>query len=67
MLGTEFIPGDQVEKCTGDYFWRGEVRAVFSIYDGGPIRIIVAHTIPSTDGKGHVLHIYAPKNIRHIK
>ncbi len=66
MIGTEFIPGDAVEKHTGDYRWRGTVRAVFTVFDGGPERIVVSHPVPPESGSGYVLHIYAPGNLRHV-
>jgi hypothetical protein len=33
-----FQVGDLVEKFTGDYRAPGEVRAVFTVWDGGPVR-----------------------------
>ena len=37
-----FRVGDLVEKYTGDYQALGEVRAVFTVWDGGPTRYVVA-------------------------
>jgi hypothetical protein len=62
----DYRVGDLVEKCTGDYHWRGEIRAVFSMHEGGPLRVVVAHPIPHTAGRGYVLHIYAQSNLRHV-
>ena len=53
--------GDQVQKFTGDYKWRGEVRSVFKT-KAGKVRIVVEH--PADEGG--VLHIYSPENLRSI-
>lgn len=57
----QFGIGQWVEKHTGDYRAMGEVRAVFTIYDGGPERYVVRH---SADGGGYFCHIYSAANIR---
>lgn len=56
----KFNEGDQVIKFTGDYEWAGEVRSVFTAYDGGPLRYVVAHPV----GRGRVLHIYSGENLK---
>ena len=45
-----FQVGDLVEKFTGDYRAPGEVRAVFTVWDGGPVRYVVRH---KAEGGGH--------------
>lgn len=55
---------DQVEKVTGDYRARGEVRAIFTLYDGGPVRIVVRHT---AEGGGYFCHIYSASNLKKTK
>ena len=57
----EFAIGDRVEKFTGDYRAAGEIRAVFTIYDGGPVRYVVRHTAA---GSGYFCHIYSAANLR---
>jgi len=57
---TRYGVGDQVEKVTGDYRAKGEVRAIFTVYDGGPVRIVVRH---KADGGGYFCHIYSPGNL----
>jgi hypothetical protein len=42
-----FQVGDLVEKFTGDYRAPGEVRAVFMVWDGGPVRYVVRHKVES--------------------
>lgn len=56
-----FLVGEWVEKFTGDYRAHGEIRAVFTICDGGPIRYVVRHT---AEGSGHFCHIYSAANLR---
>ena len=60
----EFKVGDLVEKFTGDYKLQGEVRAVFTTHEGGPVRYVVAHDLFGIGGTGRILHIYAPSNLR---
>lgn len=57
----EFAVGELVEKFTGDYRVTGEVRAAFTIYDGGPVRYVVRH---SAEGGGYFCHIYSAANLR---
>jgi hypothetical protein len=49
-MSDAFTVGDRVEKFTGDYRAPGEVRSVFTIYDGGPIRYVVRH---AAEGGGY--------------
>jgi hypothetical protein len=56
-----FKVGDQVEKWTGDYRTFGEVRAVFTVTDGGPVRYVVRH---EAQGGGYFCHIYSAANLR---
>ncbi len=51
--------GDKVLKFTGDYQWRGEVRAVFTTKNGS-LRYVVEHKADV----GGVLHIYSPSNLK---
>lgn len=53
-----FNIGQRVEKFTGDYQLKGEVRAVFTT-KAGKTRYVVEHD-PG------FLHIYAPANIRPV-
>jgi hypothetical protein len=55
-----FRVGDQVEKFTGDYTAKGEVRGTFAMKSGA-IRHVVEHP---AEGGGSFCHIYAPKNLR---
>jgi len=57
----EFVVGELVEKFTGDYRVTGEVRSVFTVHDGGPIRYVVRH---SAKGGGYFCHIYSAANLR---
>ena len=57
---TAFAIGDQVEKYTGDYRIRGEVRGVFTLKNGA-VRYNVEH---QAEGGGSFTHIYSAKNIR---
>ena len=50
--------GDQVEKYTGDYQLKGEIRAVFT-NKKNQIRFVVEH-------EPGFLHIYSEKNIRKV-
>jgi len=52
-----FMIGEQVEKHTGDYTARGEVRAVFALKNGA-IRFVVEH---QAEGGGSFCHIYSEK------
>lgn len=54
--------GEQVEKHTGDYTARGEVRAVFAMKNGA-IRFVVEH---QAEGGGSFCHIYSEKNLRKV-
>ncbi|RYC10131.1 hypothetical protein [Ciceribacter ferrooxidans] len=53
---------EQVEKHTGDYTARGEVRAVFAMKNGA-IRFVVEH---QAEGGGSFCHIYSEKNLRKV-
>jgi hypothetical protein len=53
-----FAVGDKVEKYTGDYQLKGEVRAVFTT-KSGKTRYVVEHD-PG------FLHIYGPDNLRAV-
>lgn len=57
-----FTIGEQVEKYTGDYTARGEVRAVFAMKNGA-IRFVVEH---QAEGGGSFCHIYSEKNLRKV-
>ncbi len=57
-LNDPYRIGDQVEKYTGDYHLKGEVRAVFST-KAGKIRYVVEH-------EPGFLHIYSGPNIRKV-
>lgn len=71
MLGTNVavIPKpafqfeEQVEKCTGDYTARGEVRGIFPMKNG-VIRFVVEH---QAEGGGSFCHIYSEKNLRRVE
>lgn len=52
---------DWVEKHTGDYKAKGEVRAVFTITEGGALRYVVRH---AAEGGGFFCHIYSEANLR---
>lgn len=56
-----FLVGDEVEKVTGDYRATGEVRAVFTIFDGGPARYVVRH---EANRGGFFCHIYNGDQLR---
>lgn len=51
-----FSVGQWVEKFTGDYVLKGEVRSIFTKRNG-VVRIVVEH-------EPGFLHIYAPENLR---
>lgn len=55
-----FTIGDQVEKHTGDYHAKGEVRGIFAMKNGA-IRYVVEHP---AEGGGSFCHIYSEKNLR---
>lgn len=57
-MGDEFKVGDQVEKYTGDYQMKGEVRAVFET-KAGNVRYVVEH-------EPGFLHIYSYSNLRSV-
>jgi hypothetical protein len=57
---TRFAVRDEVIKV-GEYSIPGEVRAVFSVTDGGPVRYVVRHT---AEGGGHFCHIYNEKQLQ---
>lgn len=59
-MGAPFKVGDWVEKVTGDYHARGEVRAVFTITEGGEVRYVVRH---AAEGGGFFCHIYSEANL----
>ncbi|WP_321385717.1 hypothetical protein [Rhizobium sp.] len=55
-----FQIGQPVEKFTGDYIAKGEVRGIFAM-KGGAIRYVVEH---QAEGGGSFCHIYSEKNLR---
>ncbi|WP_202032423.1 hypothetical protein [Agrobacterium vitis] len=55
-----FTIGDLVEKYTGDYTAKGEVRGIFATTRGA-VRYVVEH---QADGGGSFCHIYSEKNLR---
>ncbi len=59
--GAHLRIGDHVEKYTGDYKVKGEVRGVFRAASDSPIRYVVAHR---AEGGGLFCHIYAIANLR---
>jgi len=61
LFDSLFDVGEQVEKFTGDYQLPGEIRAVFSLWDGGPVRYVVKH---EAKGGGFFCHIYTATNLR---
>ncbi len=58
-----FGVGDQVEKHTGDYHAKGEVRGIFAMKNGA-IRYVVEHP---AEGGGSFCHIYSEKNLRKVE
>ncbi len=56
----EFKVGDLVEKHTGDYRAKGEVRGVFTM-SRGAVRYVVEH---KAEGGGSFCHIYSGQNLR---
>jgi hypothetical protein len=58
-----FRIGERVEKHTGDYRVKGEVRGVFRAAPDSPTRYVVAHR---AEGGGTFCHIYADANLRPI-
>ena len=58
----DFYVGDQVEKHTGDYHAKGEVRGIFAMKNGA-IRYVVEHP---AEGGGSYCHIYSEKNLRKV-
>lgn len=57
-----FAVGDQVEKHTGDYHAKGEVRGIFAMKNGA-VRYVVEHP---AEGGGSFCHIYSEKNLRKV-
>ncbi|WP_234911306.1 hypothetical protein [Allorhizobium taibaishanense] len=55
-----FKIGDMVEKYTGDYSARGEVRGIFATTRGA-VRYVVEH---QAEGGGSFCHIYSEHNLR---
>lgn len=56
----EFKIGDRVEKHTGDYRAKGEIRGIFTM-SSGAIRYVVEH---KAEGGGSFCHIYSAANLR---
>lgn len=54
---------DHVEKYTGDYHAKGEVRGIFAMTNGA-IRYVVEHP---AEGGGSFCHIYSEKNLRKVE
>jgi hypothetical protein len=71
MLGTNvavlpkpaFQLREKVEKWTGDYRAKGEVRGIFPMKNGA-IRFVVEH---QAEGGGSFCHIYSEKNLRRVE
>lgn len=59
MTEGEVKIGDLVEKYTGDYQLKGEVRAIF-LTKAGKIRYVVEH-------EPGFLHIYSGANLRVVR
>lgn len=59
-MSPKFKIDDEVFKHTGDYRIHGIVRAVFTIYEGGPTRYVVRH---AAEGGGFFCHIYSEANL----
>lgn len=60
---TAFQFREQVEKYTGDYRAKGEVRGIFPMKNGA-IRFVVEHP---AEGGGSFCHIYSEKNLRRVE
>jgi hypothetical protein len=56
----EFKIGDRVEKYTGDYRAKGEIRGIFTM-SSGAVRYVVEH---KAEGGGSFCHIYSAANLR---
>lgn len=71
MMGTNvaviprpaFQIGEQVEKYSGDYRAKGEVRGIFAMKNDA-IRFVVEH---EAEGGGSFCHIYSEKNLRRVE
>ena len=59
----EFKIGDRVEKHTGDYRAKGEIRGVFTM-SSGAVRYVVEH---KAEGGGSFCHIYSAANLRALQ
>jgi hypothetical protein len=59
-LDARFKVGDRVVKTSGEYRAPGEVRAVFTLIEGGPVRYVVRH---NAEGGGYFGHIYSDANL----
>ncbi|MEA2834394.1 MAG: hypothetical protein QOG66_2596 [Methylobacteriaceae bacterium] len=55
--------GDLVEKHTGDYRAKGEIRGVFTM-SSGAVRYVVEH---KAEGGGSFCHIYSAANLRALR
>lgn len=60
---TEYTIGQQVEKHTGDYRAKGEVRGIFTMTSGA-VRYVVEHR---AEGGGSFCHIYSAANLRAVE
>lgn len=60
LAGAEFEIGQTVEKFTGDYAAKGEVRGIFTMTSGA-VRYAVEH---KAEGGGSFCHIYSARNLR---
>ncbi len=60
-LEKKFRVGDQVEKFSGDYRARGEVRGIL-VMKKGALRYVVEHEV--ADGGGSFCHIYSEGQLR---
>ena len=61
LITAEYQIGDQVEKYTGDYRARGEIRGIFTMKNGA-VRYVVEH---KAEG-GSFCHIYSENNLRRV-
>lgn len=59
---SELEVGEHVEKHTGDYRIKGEVRAIFTTA-AGSVRYVVEH---KAEGGGSFLHIYNVSQLRKV-